>query len=160
MPEQQYDERGRPVNPATKQMNKDIIRAHNEVMAVIGVAEADHPTHDQEHELRIQHELSEEQTAKNIAFAAKWSLDAIGIFGAHGLRQRTLVRAKSRLEFGSVSDRSRSTLASPKCPFGSFIRTRGNSIPGPSCSFPVHPERSAYVPWIDSYSQIGLGASV
>ncbi|KLU88412.1 hypothetical protein MAPG_07397 [Magnaporthiopsis poae ATCC 64411] len=40
-PVQLYDEHGRPVNPDARRLNRELIRAHNEVMLAIGVAEPD-----------------------------------------------------------------------------------------------------------------------
>ncbi|KAI6359699.1 hypothetical protein MCOR25_006966 [Pyricularia grisea] len=39
LPAQAYDERGRPINPEARRLNRELIRAHNEVMHAIGVAE-------------------------------------------------------------------------------------------------------------------------
>lgn len=53
--QQQYDQRGRPVNPGTRRINRDIIRAHNEVMLAIGVVEP---------EASWQETLDKQQSAK------------------------------------------------------------------------------------------------
>ncbi|KAM0435325.1 hypothetical protein ACHAPT_003419 [Fusarium lateritium] len=68
--QQQYDNRGRPINPETKRINRDIIRAHNEVMLVIGVAEQENPTSNPEAEAERRHALYE---YSHIAF---WDLFA------------------------------------------------------------------------------------
>lgn len=88
---QQYDQRGRPINPETKRMNRDIIRAHNEVMLVIGVAEPENPFAGPEADSQRRHESYEESTGLRLGDSARQSVEAVGIFGIHGLRQRILV---------------------------------------------------------------------
>ncbi|KAG6321128.1 hypothetical protein E4U22_002411 [Claviceps purpurea] len=90
-PAQQYDHRGRPVNPDTKRINRDFIRAHNEVMLVIGVAEPDNPHVLSESESQRRHEAHEESIGLRLGFSAKTCVEAVGIFGINGLRQRILI---------------------------------------------------------------------
>ncbi|KAG6013178.1 hypothetical protein E4U43_007454 [Claviceps pusilla] len=90
-PIQQYDHRGRPINPDTKRMNRDIIRAHNEVMLVIGVAEPENPFSGPEAESQRRHEAHEEAIGLRLGFTARACVEAVGIFGIHGLRQRILI---------------------------------------------------------------------
>ena len=94
-PQQQYDHRGRPVNPDTKRRNRDIIRSHNEVMLVIGVAEPEHPASRPEFKSQQRHYEYEEDAGQRLNVAANRCLDAVGLFGIHGLRQRILVRQSS-----------------------------------------------------------------
>ncbi|KAG5940629.1 hypothetical protein E4U53_007553 [Claviceps sorghi] len=89
-PVQQYDHRGRPVNPDTKRMNRDIIRAHNEVMLVIGVAEPETPWSGAEAESKRRHELHEAAIGLGLGFMSRTCVESVGIFGIHGLRQRIL----------------------------------------------------------------------
>lgn len=90
--QQQYDHRGRPVNPETKRINRDIIRSHNEVMLVIGVAEPENPNAGPEAESERRHEAHEEVIGLRLAAAAKRCIETAGVFGIHGLRQRILVQ--------------------------------------------------------------------
>ncbi|KAH7032954.1 uncharacterized protein B0I36DRAFT_320440 [Microdochium trichocladiopsis] len=90
-PEKQYDERGRVVNPQTKQIIKDVIRAHNEVMLVIGVAEPENDSATQA-QLAIarDHQMYETETGKTLLNLGR-SLGILGIWGVHGARQRILL---------------------------------------------------------------------
>lgn len=90
-PTQQYDHRGRPVNHETKKVNRDIIRAHNEVMLVIGVAEPENSTLVPEAESQRRHQAYEETIGLRLGSISKRCVEAVGIFGVHGLRQRILV---------------------------------------------------------------------
>lgn len=90
-PRQQYDHRGRPVNPDTKRRNRDIIRSHNEVMLVIGVAEPEHPASRPEFKSQQRHYEYEEEAGQRLNIAANRCIDVVGLFGIHGLRQRILV---------------------------------------------------------------------
>ncbi|VUC24649.1 unnamed protein product [Clonostachys rosea] len=91
-PRQQYDHRGRPINPESKRINRDMIRSHNEVMLVVGVAEPENPpTAPGEAELKRQHSEYEETTGSRLAWAAKRFIHGIGLFGLTGARERVLV---------------------------------------------------------------------
>ncbi|KAI0532669.1 hypothetical protein GGR58DRAFT_517543 [Xylaria digitata] len=90
-PIREYDEHGRVVNEESKNLNKDIIRAHNEVMLVIGVAEQEpssssipltDPT-------RLHNEY-ENSTGRHFLRLGR-VLVVAGIWGVHGVRQRILV---------------------------------------------------------------------
>ncbi|KOS19100.1 hypothetical protein ESCO_000507 [Escovopsis weberi] len=72
-------------------MNRDIIRSHNEVMMVIGVAEPENPANRPEHDIQRQHELREDPIAQRLALLAKRCIEGIGILGVNGLRDRILV---------------------------------------------------------------------
>ncbi|KAH6987617.1 hypothetical protein BKA56DRAFT_669239 [Ilyonectria sp. MPI-CAGE-AT-0026] len=88
---QQFDHRGRPVNPETKRINRDIVRSHNEVMLVIGVAEQENPNVGPEAESQRRHEAYEDAIGIKIASSAHRCIEAVGIFGLHGARQRILI---------------------------------------------------------------------
>ncbi|KAJ4388724.1 hypothetical protein N0V93_006183 [Gnomoniopsis smithogilvyi] len=91
-PLQLYDERGRPVNPETKRVNRDIIRSHNEVMLVIGVVESEN-TFDElraEHQRRHAHERYDELVGRNLEWAAR-VCELGGVWGIGGMRQRILL---------------------------------------------------------------------
>lgn len=91
-PPQQYDQRGRPVNPDTKRINREIVRSHNEVMLVIGVAEPENPNKSPEAESQRKHDAYEEEIGRQLDSHAKRCIEMVGLFGIHGLRQRILVR--------------------------------------------------------------------
>ncbi|KAM4056248.1 hypothetical protein HRG_003168 [Hirsutella rhossiliensis] len=90
-PTQQYDYRGRPFNPETRRVNREIVRSHNEVMLVIGVAEAENPALSAEAESHRRHEAYEESVGLFLASPAKRCVEAVGIFGINGLRHRILI---------------------------------------------------------------------
>lgn len=91
-PTQLYDERGRPVNPETKRVNKDIIRSHNEVMLVIGVVESETTVEEMraEHLRRYAHERHDEHIGRNLEWAAR-VCELAGVWGVGGMRQRILL---------------------------------------------------------------------
>ncbi|KAI0119906.1 hypothetical protein GGR51DRAFT_495542 [Nemania sp. FL0031] len=90
-PTREYDEHGRVVNDESKRMNKDIIRAHNEVMLVIGVAEQDPgASNSPVADTTRLHTEYENTTGKNFLRLGR-VLVLTGIWGIHGVRQRILV---------------------------------------------------------------------
>ncbi|KAI1635949.1 hypothetical protein F4809DRAFT_612036 [Biscogniauxia mediterranea] len=98
-PEKQYDDAGRIVNPETKRIIKDVIRAHNEVMLVIGVAEPENGTNTAEAEFSRQYTEYESDTGRSLHFFGR-ALIITGIWGVHGIRQRILVyREHASLSF-------------------------------------------------------------
>lgn len=84
-----YDSRGRPVNPETKKIHRDMVRAHNEVMQVIGVAEADNNAA-AEVETQRQHHYYEDTMGDKILRIGRTTL-IHGVWGLVGARQRILV---------------------------------------------------------------------
>ncbi|KAK7911379.1 hypothetical protein PG985_013860 [Apiospora marii] len=96
-PSRQYDEKGRVVNPETKSVIKSMIRAHNEVMHVIGVAEPDDPSASGFAETRdtasslVQDQLEYENTVAHALIPAGRLLADIGVWAIEGVRQRSLV---------------------------------------------------------------------
>lgn len=90
-PQQQYDQRGRPVNPDTKRINREIVRSHNEVMLVIGVAEPENPNKSPEAESQRRHDAHEEEVGRRLDSHARRAMEMVGLFGIHGIRQRILV---------------------------------------------------------------------
>ncbi|KAK8065322.1 hypothetical protein PG997_012069 [Apiospora hydei] len=105
-PPRQYDEKGRVVNPETKSVIKSMIRAHNEVMHVIGVAEPDDPsasgfaeTKDTASSL-VQDQLEYENSVAQALIPAGRLLADIGTWALEGVRQRSLVyRPYCHIEF-------------------------------------------------------------
>ena len=91
-PVQLYDERGRPVNPDTKRINKDVIRSHNEVMLVIGVAEPENTVDEVKEEAlrRRRHDTRDDQVGRVLLNVGR-ALEIGGVWGVNGLRQRILV---------------------------------------------------------------------
>ncbi|KAK0728144.1 hypothetical protein B0T26DRAFT_748410 [Lasiosphaeria miniovina] len=88
---QMYDERGRPVNEETRRINRDIIRSHNEVMQVIGVAEPDTGAAETQAQALANAHGSYENSVGN-------NLDMLGgvlgtsiAWGVSGVRQRVLL---------------------------------------------------------------------
>ncbi|KAK2131546.1 hypothetical protein NOF04DRAFT_1343427 [Fusarium oxysporum II5] len=109
---QQYDHRGRPINPETKRINRDIIRSHNEVMLVIGVAEQENPTTNPEAESDKRHAMYEDDVGINLAFSALRCVDAAGAFGLDGFRQRVLIYKRySHIPFWDLYAQSRNTFS-------------------------------------------------
>ncbi|KAF4444482.1 hypothetical protein F53441_11122 [Fusarium austroafricanum] len=109
---QQFDHRGRPVNPETKRINRDIIRSHNEVMLVIGVAEQENPTSNPEAESDKRHAMYEDDVGINLAFSALRCVDAAGAFGLDGFRQRVLIyKPYSHIPFWDLYAQSRNTFS-------------------------------------------------
>ncbi|RYP08008.1 hypothetical protein DL764_002154 [Monosporascus ibericus] len=82
-PEKQYDEKGRVINPQTKRTIKDFIRAHNEVMLVIGVAEPDNAGISEEQaRLAVARQMYEDDTGRSLLNVGR-SLGILGIWGVH-----------------------------------------------------------------------------
>ncbi|KAI0011163.1 hypothetical protein F4779DRAFT_574526 [Xylariaceae sp. FL0662B] len=93
-PEKRYDVTGRIINPETRQTIRDVIRAHNEVMLVIGVAEPENygvsPT---EIESARQYQDYESQTGRTLHSLGR-TLGILGVWGVVSIRQRILVYKK------------------------------------------------------------------
>lgn len=87
-PQQMYDERGRPVNPETRRINRDLIRSHNEIMHVIGVAEPENV--EPLAEIARKHDQYEEQIGQRLLRASSILRD-ISCWIVDGLRQRVMV---------------------------------------------------------------------
>ncbi|KAI1827914.1 hypothetical protein F4861DRAFT_294587 [Xylaria intraflava] len=87
-PARRYDEHGRVVNEESKQKNKDIIRAHNEVMHVIGVAEPESSSLGADSS-RLHCECENAVGMK--FFHLGRVLVIVGVWGVHGIRQRISV---------------------------------------------------------------------
>ncbi|KAI2621729.1 hypothetical protein GGR54DRAFT_647001 [Hypoxylon sp. NC1633] len=93
-PEKQYDSLGRIVNPQTKQIIKDVIRAHNEVMLVIGVAEPENGgVNAADEELAKAYQLYESDTGRTL-YQMGISLGILGTWGVLNIRRRILVYKK------------------------------------------------------------------
>lgn len=91
-PLQMYDERGRPVNPETRRINRDVIRSHNEVMLVIGVVEAENSIDEvrAERARHIAHLQHDTRLARRFEWASS-ACELAGVWGIAGLRQRILL---------------------------------------------------------------------
>jgi len=85
-----YDDRGRPVNPMTKQINKDVIRSHNEVMLVIGVAEPDTGLSESQAEASRKHQQYEDSVGQALLRIGRIA-EAAGAWSINGMRHRILV---------------------------------------------------------------------
>ncbi|KAI1098995.1 hypothetical protein F4804DRAFT_99191 [Jackrogersella minutella] len=93
-PEKQYDGLGRIVNPQTKQIIKDVIRAHNEVMLVIGVAEPENNgINATDIETAKQYQEYETDTGKTL-YQLGTSLGILSTWGVLNIRRRILVYKK------------------------------------------------------------------
>ncbi|KXX73219.1 hypothetical protein MMYC01_205132 [Madurella mycetomatis] len=100
--QQIYDERGRPINPETKRINRDVIRSHNEVMMVIGVAEPENGTVDAEAEAARRHHQYEDRIGRRLLLAGG-VLETAGIWGVNGMRQRILLyKGYSQVTFNGM----------------------------------------------------------
>ncbi|SPN97617.1 uncharacterized protein DNG_01129 [Cephalotrichum gorgonifer] len=89
-PTQMYDEKGRPVNPETKRLNREIVRSHNEVMHVIGVAEPDPSSNDAEILAARRYMLYEQIIGERMG-RLNDTLMEVGVWGFWGLRRRVMV---------------------------------------------------------------------
>jgi hypothetical protein len=89
-PRQQYDERGRPINPETKRINRDVVRSHNEVMMVIGVAEPENGIVEAQAEAARRHHQYEDRMGRRLLLVGG-VLETAAIWGVNGMRQRILV---------------------------------------------------------------------
>ncbi|KKY37700.1 hypothetical protein UCDDA912_g02294 [Diaporthe ampelina] len=91
-PLQMYDERGRPVNPETRRINRDVIRSHNEVMLVIGVVEAENSIDEvrAERARHIAHLQHDSRLARRFEWASR-ACELAGVWGVAGLRHRILL---------------------------------------------------------------------
>lgn len=90
-PVQTYDERGRPYNAETRRVNRNIIRAHNEVMQVIGVAEPESLlTAENETNKQLIQQLHEDRLGWRL-YKPLRMISAVGLWGTEPLRQRALV---------------------------------------------------------------------
>lgn len=89
-PRQLYDERGRPINPETKRINRDVIRSHNEVMMVIGVAEPENSLFDAQAEAAREQQRYEDRVGRKLLLYSS-VLNTAAIWGINGMRQRILV---------------------------------------------------------------------
>ncbi|KAK3308800.1 uncharacterized protein B0T15DRAFT_118935 [Chaetomium strumarium] len=89
-PQQQYDERGRLINPESKRINRDIIRSHNEVMMVIGVAEPENGIAEARAEAARKHHQYEDRIGRRL-LRAGGVLETVAVWGVNGMRQRILL---------------------------------------------------------------------
>ncbi|KAL8418373.1 hypothetical protein RB594_001830 [Gaeumannomyces avenae] len=114
-PVQLFDEHGRPVNPDARRLNRELIRAHNEVMLAIGVAEPDDGAAERkEVEERENARMEAERIGSRLSAAAQL-VEIASAWGLHGLRNRVLVyRRYSEIPFANIYhyERSRRSMTS------------------------------------------------
>ncbi|KAK2069588.1 hypothetical protein P8C59_004150 [Phyllachora maydis] len=89
-PCQLWDDRGRPWNPASRKINKDVIRSHNEVMLVIGVAEPENGLSDSQIEASRQRHRYEEYHGRMLNIVSQ-HLELLAMYGVNGLRHRIMI---------------------------------------------------------------------
>jgi hypothetical protein len=87
--DQQYDDRGHPVNPEKRQWVKEYVRASNEVLQAAGIIES---------KLQAVTRINSEHQAAmftdfvgNIGVSMGMKLMAVGLSGLYGFRRRMLV---------------------------------------------------------------------
>lgn len=78
------------MNPESKQINRDIIRSHNEVMLVIGVAEPENGLSESQAETARRHHQYEDDTGHTLLRVSRL-VEAAGAWGVTGARHRILV---------------------------------------------------------------------
>lgn len=78
------------MNPESKRINRDIIRSHNEVMLVIGVAEPENGLSESQAETARRHHQYEDDTGHTLLRIAR-VVEAAGAWGVTGARHRILV---------------------------------------------------------------------
>jgi hypothetical protein len=71
-------------------MHRDMIRSHNEVMQVIGVAEPEGSNTTAEAEMQQQHHQYEDSMGHRLLKVGR-ALEIGGVWGINGFRQRILV---------------------------------------------------------------------
>jgi hypothetical protein len=86
---QQYDSRGRPINPASVQSMRDLVRASNEVMQTAGIIEETSLIKARLQKERLDRETENEKGQNRREIGQ--SLIVLGVWGVCGLRRRTLV---------------------------------------------------------------------
>lgn len=126
---QQFDTRGRPINLETRRINRDIIRSHNEVMLVIGVAEPENPAPAPEAQSEMRRDQYEDNIGLTLASLASRCIENAGVFGVNGLRERILVRpAHHFCTFVHLHNHYRSTNGIRISAFGSCTRRQGGTL--------------------------------
>ena len=91
------------MNPLTRQMNKDIIRSHNEVMQVIGVAEPENVVSEPQ-KLTASHHAWENDVGLRLLRLGRL-VNGCGVWGVMGMQQRILVRPARSLRLGDLANR-------------------------------------------------------
>lgn len=156
-PLQLYDDRGRPVNPETRRVNRDIIRAHNEVMLAIGVVESENTIDEAraEQRRRVYHERHDDQVGQNLEWVAR-ACELAGVWGVGGIRQRILLyREYSHVSFSRLFQVERQ-LQSPTSLWlhGLPAFVVSNLLDFPLCA--KHIMRSRALKWGFAYVQTSL----
>lgn len=156
-PLQLYDDRGRPVNPETRRINRDIIRAHNEVMLAIGVVESENTIDEARAERlrRVHHEQHDDRVGRNLEWVAR-ACELAGVWGIGGIRQRVLLyREYSHVPFSRLFQLERQ-LHSPTSLWlhGLPAFVASNMLDFPLCA--RHIMRSRALKWGFAYVQTSL----
>lgn len=81
------------MNPETRQINKDVIRSHNEVMLVIGVAEPENGITESQAEAARKHQQYEDDVG-HVLLRVGRVVEAAASWGVNGVRNRILVRIR------------------------------------------------------------------
>ncbi|UNI18854.1 hypothetical protein JDV02_005095 [Purpureocillium takamizusanense] len=96
-------------------MNRDIVRSHNEVMLVIGVAEPENPFSAPEAESQRRHGDYEENVGLALVRPAIRCVESSGVFGLDGLRQRILIyRRYSHIPFWQLYKEAKEDFSVPR----------------------------------------------
>ncbi|KFX97615.1 hypothetical protein V495_08832 [Pseudogymnoascus sp. VKM F-4514 (FW-929)] len=86
---QQYDDRGRPINPETTQRTKDLVRASNEVLQAAGIIEPNSDFRARDEALKAAREEDFDKAFRRRTIGGV--LLTAGVWGTSGLRRRTLL---------------------------------------------------------------------
>ena len=92
---QQYDDRGRPINPETTQRTKDLVRASNEVLQAAGIIEPNADFRARDEALKAAQEEDFDKAFRRRTIGGV--LLTAGVWGTSGLRRRTLVCFNGRV---------------------------------------------------------------
>lgn len=110
-------------------------------MLVVGVAEPENPQPEPEAETKRLHNVYEEGIGSRLIWTTKRCIEAVGIFGVTGFRQRVLVyRRFSRIPFWDLYQISRSDYSISR-----------DLLPGaPAGIIAAYIDRRCYPPWLFS----------
>ncbi|KAL5349940.1 hypothetical protein ACLOAV_004974 [Pseudogymnoascus australis] len=86
---QQYDDRGRPINPETTQRTKDLVRASNEVLQAAGIIEPNSDFRARDEALKAAREEDFDKAFRRRTIGGV--LLTAGVWGTSGMRRRTLL---------------------------------------------------------------------
>ncbi|KFY49470.1 hypothetical protein V496_09986 [Pseudogymnoascus sp. VKM F-4515 (FW-2607)] len=86
---QQYDDRGRPINPETTQRTKDLVRASNEVLQAAGIIEPNSDFRARDEALKAAREEDFDKAFRRRTIGGV--LLTAGVWGTSGMRRRTCI---------------------------------------------------------------------